>query len=110
MITPFIPAWLVGLLAFVAAGCVAVLSYMPRLVRLAIVIPTVYFGCIYVWVSTTDLGYIQSVDIVRFGIVGLFFSEIVTIIPYLWTLYKVKLITLANRLRGQWGSDDGGSK
>jgi uncharacterized membrane protein len=116
MIAPFIPALLVGFLAFVAAICVAALSYMPRTIRAAIVIPTVYFGCIYVWASTTNIGYIQQVDIVRLGIVGLLFSEIVTAIPYLWRLHgdrlKARLATLrlwlAHR-NGRGGNDGGGT-
>jgi hypothetical protein len=98
-----IPAWLVSALAMLAALSIGLLKYMPRLIRLALIFPTVYFAAAYFYASLTPAGTLQ-VAIVRFGLIGLFLAEIVTALPYLYKLHRAQIKKRLKALRRLWQS------
>jgi hypothetical protein len=100
--TPFfVPAWLVSALALLAAGCIGLLRYMPRSIRLALILPTVYFAAVYLYASLSALGVLQ-VTIVRIGLLGLFVAEIITASPYLYRLHKAWFSEMAQTIKLAW--------
>jgi hypothetical protein len=84
---PSVPAWLVSAMMLLAALCISLLSYMPRAVRLALMLPLLYFGGMYFYISMTALGAVTRTELIRFGLLGLAFSQIVSAIPYLYKLH-----------------------
>jgi hypothetical protein len=86
---PFPPAWIVSALALLAALGLGLLSYMPRLIRLALVLPLLYFAGIYFYATSLPGGVLQ-VELVRFGLIGLFLSELITMLPYLARVYQAR--------------------
>jgi hypothetical protein len=97
------PAWIVSALALLAALAIGMLNYMPRLIRLALVLPTIYFAGIYFYASLLPSGVIQ-LELVRFGLVGLFLTEIVTAAPYLYRLYRTWISERLKTLQQTWRS------
>lgn len=90
---PIVPAWLVSVTMFLAALCIGLLSYMPRAVRLALVLPLLYFGGMYFYISTTALGAVTRTELIRIGMLGLAFSQIVSAIPYLYKLHWGRVVS-----------------
>lgn len=90
---PIVPAWLVSATMFLAALCIGSLSYMPRAVRLALILPLLYFGGMYFYVSTTPLGVVTRTELIRLGLIGLAFSQIVSAIPYIYKLHWSRVVS-----------------
>jgi hypothetical protein len=67
-----IPAWVISALAFIAAGSLWLVRPMPRLVRFSIILPLIYFGCIYLWAASTVLDTVTRTVYIRAGLVVLF--------------------------------------
>lgn len=88
---PVVPAWLVSVSLLGAALCVWHLRYMPRAVRLALVIPMLYLGGMYFYINASGMGPALRTDVVRVGLVGMAFSQVASAAPYLYSLYKSKL-------------------
>lgn len=97
------PAWIVSMLALLAALAMGLLSTMPRLIRLALILPTIYFAAIYFYASTIPGGVLQ-VELVRFGLAGLFLTEIVTAAPYLYRIYRSRISKKLKALQRTWRS------
>lgn len=88
---PLVPAWLVSVAFLFAALCVWHLRYMPRAVRLALVIPMLYLGGMYLYIDVSGMGPAMRTSVVRVGLLGLAVSQIASAAPYLYSLYKTKL-------------------
>jgi len=50
---------------------------MPRLVRISIILPLIYFGAVYLWAASTPLESVTRTIFIRAGLVALFLPIVV---------------------------------
>lgn len=86
--TALIPAWCVSALAFLAAWALWLVRPMPRLVRISLITPLVYFAALYLWVSLSPLAALTRTELVRLGMVLIFVSIILNAILVRWQWWK----------------------
>jgi hypothetical protein len=72
-----IPAWFVSLMAFASAASLWLVRPMPRLIRISIIVPLVYFGLIYGWAASTPLDAVTRTIFIRAGLLAIFISIII---------------------------------
>ena len=68
----FLPPQVIGLLAFGAAFGLWFVRAMPRLVRISLIVPIIYFGIIYLMIAIIPLDTFYSVPLVRLGLFCIF--------------------------------------
>ena len=72
-----IPAWVVSALAFMAALALWTVRPMPLNIRISVIAPLVYFGGLYLFLQTIPSGTEIYKDLVRLGLILIFFPIIV---------------------------------
>jgi hypothetical protein len=72
----FIPAWLVSVMAFLAAWSLWLVRPMPRLIRISIIVPFVYFGFLYLLVQMIPFDQQVRTELIRGGLLLVFLSII----------------------------------
>ena len=68
LLTPHV----ISLLAFGAAFGLWFVKAMPRLVRISLIVPIIYFGIIYLMIAFVPLNTFYSVPLVRLGLFCIF--------------------------------------
>ncbi len=79
---------LVSVLAFGAAAGVALVRAMPRLVRISLVIPLVYFGIIHAWALSAPVGEVVRSILCSIAMALIFVSIIVNAALVIWARNK----------------------
>lgn len=81
-----VPVWVVSFLAFAAGGSLWLVRPMPKLVRLSIIIPLVYFGIVFLASGIFALDAPTRIIFIRIGLVSLFIPIITNslLMRFLW--------------------------
>jgi hypothetical protein len=67
-----IPAWLVSVLAFLAAWSLWLVRPMPRLIRISIIAPLCYLGGLYLLVQVAPFDQQLRTELIRAGLILVF--------------------------------------
>ncbi len=68
--------WVVSVMAFAAAWSLWLVRPMPRLIRISMIVPMVYFGGLYLWVQWLPFQVTTRTDLVRLGLLMIFVAII----------------------------------
>lgn len=83
-----IPAWLVSALAILAAWALWLVRPMPRLIRISLIVPLVYFGGLYLWVQVLPFGSALRTDLISLGLLLIFLPIIANSILVRWQWHR----------------------
>jgi drug/metabolite transporter superfamily protein YnfA len=87
MDNPIVPAWLVALIVFSAAGALWSVRPMPRAIRLSLIAPLLYLAGLFTFFQFTDMSGVDRVDFSRAGIclIGLAIIVNGVAVRYIWS-------------------------
>lgn len=79
-----IPAWMISILSLLAAVLLWTVRPMPRLIRISIIVPLVYFSLLYWLIEYEYFNEVTKAGLIRLGFVVLLLPIISNSILVIW--------------------------